>query len=79
MSRLSSNGIELEYEEYGAVSISRHTATAPMLQTRSEVILRKGSGHMTCLLQTPGRVEDWRGGPVDRLLSVSGVSPFVPV
>ena len=26
----------------------------------------------------PGRVEDWRGNPLGKLLSVSGVSSFVP-
>jgi len=28
---------------------------------------------------SPGRVEDWRGNPLGEPLSVSGVSPFVPV
>ena len=36
---------------------------------------RPGESHPQALT---GRVEDWRGGPVGRPLSVSRVSPFVP-
>ncbi len=31
------------------------------------------------LFSGPGRVESWRGNPIEQPLSVSGVSPFVPV
>ena len=34
--------------------------------------------HIPAHSEHPGRVESWRGNPIEHSLSVSGVSPFVP-
>ena len=43
-----------------------------------DAVQAANSGHPGTAMAMTGRVESWRGNPIDHPLSVSGAPPFVP-